>query len=421
MTNNSVFNATVCIMGIAILLIHIFNLIIKRNKRLDEKRLLIFLLFTAFHFAVYLTFTFVKQNYTSNSFVISFYTMFYIFNNMEVLLLFMYMLAYANFKNRTQLVLTIVNISLFSLYVTLDFINIFTGLFFTAQNGEYLRSKAMIMSQGYQFVSFAFVFVAVLLNKELVRREKIAFSLYCFLPLVAIVLQNIFKGYALAYASIIVSTEILFFFLNVQKNIQLAEEKEKSKEAQIKVMMSQIQPHFIYNALSSISTLITIDKVKAQKALDDFTEYLRRNLSSLTETRLIPFKNELKHIETFVALEKIRFNERLNVIYDIQETDFNVPPLCIQPIVENAIKHGILKKIEGGTLVLKTFKENDRYIVEITDDGVGFDMNKIDFEGNTHIGINNIKSRLATMCDGTMEIDSEVGKGTKARITFGRK
>ncbi len=418
MSPNVVFNVTVCIMGVAILLIHIINLLTKKNKREDENRLLLFLVFTAIHFATYLTFSLIKNSYTTDPFIIGFYTTFYIFNNIEVLLFFLYAIAYVEIKQPLRKIIVIVNISLFSIITILDVINIFTGMFFTSVDGVYLRSNTMIISQGYQFVLFAVVFFVMLFNKNLAIREKVSFASYCLLPLVAIVLQNVFKGYAIAYASIIVATEILFFSLNVRKNILLAEEKEKNKDAQIKIMMSQIQPHFIYNSLSSISTLITIDPEKAQNALDEFTEYLRRNLSSLTETRLIPFDDELRHIETFIALEKIRFNERIKVVYNIEATNFFVPPLSIQPIVENAIKHGILKKVEGGTLVFKTYEKEDAFVVEIIDDGVGFDMSNVDFKNNVHFGINNIKHRINNMCNGDIVINSEVDKGTRVVVTF---
>ncbi len=418
MSGNAIFNATVCIIGIAIILIHVVNTIFKKNKRVDEMRLLIFLLFTIIHFATYLTFTLVKVNYTSDTYIISFYTVFYIFNNIEVLLLFLYVLSYLNYIGSLRKTVFIVNAFLFLTFFILDIVNIFTGIFFTSVNGEYQRSKLMILSQGYQFIIFAVIFLATLLSKKLVLREKIAFGLYCLLPLVAIILQNFFKGYAIAYLSIVISIEILFFFINVRKNIIIAEEQQKNKEAQIKIMMSQIQPHFIYNSLSSISTLITIDPNKAQEALDSFTEYLRHNLSSLTETRLIPFEDELKHIETYVSLEKVRFNERINIIYDIQVRDFYVPPLSLQPIVENAIKHGVLKKIEGGTLKINTKESKEAYIVEIIDDGVGFDITNIDFTKNEHIGLNNIKQRLKTMCNASIDIFSEVNKGTKVTVTF---
>ena len=420
MPNNVVFNRSICTIGILILLVHVVNIILKKDKRKDEKALLVFISFTAFHFFAYLLFTLIKVNYTSDSYVISFYTLFYIFNNIEVLLLFIYMLYYVFLVKNVKNIISIINILLFFIFVVLDIVNIFTGIFFTSQGGEYIRSDAMIVSQGYQFIMLAIVFIVTLLNNKLNIREKIAFATYCLLPLVAIILQNIFKGYAIAYASIIIAVEILFFFVNIQKNIRLEEEEVKNKEAQVRLMLSQIKPHFIYNSLSSISTLITIDPEKAQNVLDDFTEYLRMNLSSFNETKMIPFENELKHIKTYLSLEKIRFNDRLNVIYDIKTTDFDVPLLTIQPIVENAVKHGILKKIEGGTVTIKTYENDLSYFIEIIDDGVGFNINDVNFSENKHFGINNIKYRINSTMNGHIKISSEIGKGTKAIVTFNK-
>ncbi|MDY6366950.1 MAG: histidine kinase [Clostridia bacterium] len=418
MSNNVIFNITVCVVGILIFTIHAVNIIVKKEKRKDERNLFDFLVFTIIHFFTYLVFSVVKLYYTSNAYVKTFYTIFYIMNNIEVLLLFRYMLDYVDFKTKTINILSAINISLFAIFTVLDIVNVFTGIFFDAVGGEYQRSKTMIISQGYQLIIFMLVLLVTAFNKDLIKREKIAFAMYCILPFVAIIIQNIFKGYAIAYASIIFAVEILFLFLNVQRNIALSREEEKNKEAQIKLMLSQIQPHFIYNSLSAISTLITIDPDKAQSALDDFTEYLRHNLSSLTETRLIHFKEELKHIKTYVSLEKMRFKDRINVIYDIQAEDFSVPPLCIQPIVENAIKHGILKKIEGGNLTIKTYETNNEYVVEITDDGVGFNMNDVNFEENKHFGLNNIKYRIESMCKGSISVDSKVNEGTKVVVRF---
>lgn len=415
---NEVFNSVVCIIGIAILLIHVVNVFIKKNRRNDENKLFNFLLFTVLHFIVYLTFTLVKTKYSSDAYIKTFYTIFYIFNNIEMFLFFSYFLGYIELEKKIKKILFISNLIVFLVFIVLDIVNMFTGIFFIADKGAYVRSKFMIFSQGYQFIFLAVVFFVTLFSKKLVLREKIAFSSYCLLPLVAIILQNAFKGYAIAYLSIIVAIEILFFFVNVSKNIQLIEVREKNKEAQIKVMMSQIQPHFVYNSLSSISTLIPIDPIKAQSALDDFTEYLRHNLESLTETNLIPFEEELRHIETYVSLEKVRFGDRINFVYEIDATDFGVPPLSIQPIVENAIKHGILKKIEGGTITIKAYRKDNTHVVEVIDDGVGFDESQIEFDNNKHLGINNIKYRLKTMSNADLVINSEVDKGTHAIITF---
>ncbi len=417
MENNYIFNATVCIIGILIFIVHIMSIILKKNKRKDEICLLDFFIFTILHFSIYLAFTFIRMSYSSNGFIIAFYTSFYIMNNIELLLLFRYMKNYTELPNKLGKTLNIINLSSFTIFCILDIINIFTGIFFTAENGVYLRSNTMIISQGYQYIMFTAIFVTAVSSKKLSPREKIAFALYCVLPFIAIILQNAFKGYAIAYASIIVAIEVLFVFIGVEKNFQISMQKEKIKDAQISIMLSQIQPHFIYNSLSAISTLITIDPEKAQEALDNFTEYLRRNLSSLTDVKLIPFEDELKHIETYISLEKLRFDDRINVIYDLKTTDFNVPVLSIQPIVENAIKHGILKKVEGGTLKISTYEAEDSYVIVIEDNGVGFNNDDVKKEEN-HYGIDNIEYRIKNMCNGSLDIKSVINNGTIVTITL---
>lgn len=418
MSSNSVFNATVCLIGIIILSVHIASVLFKRNRRKDENFLLAFFVFTLVHFATYLTFTLIKVNYTSDPYIIGFYTVFFIMNNGEVLLLFLYFLAYLDLKLKARKTMYFLNISLFGLFVMLDFVNILTHMFFNAVDGEYVRAKTMFIAQGYEVIILVLVAVMALASKKFNIRERVAFCLYCFIPLVTVILQIIFKGYAIAYVGIILSVEILFFFINVEKNRELSIKDEKNKEAQIKLMMSQIQPHFVYNVLSSISTLIPLDPEKAQTALDDFTEYLRGNLSALTETRLIPFEYELKHIKTYVSLEKLRFENRVKVIYNIRKSDFEVPCLSIQPIVENAIKHGILKRIEGGIVVISAYDDAEYNIIEIKDDGVGFDVARLDLSDNAHVGISNIKYRIENMGHGEINIYSENDRGTTVVVKF---
>ena len=418
MDQKSVFNATVCFLGVLILLIHIVNLFLKKGKRKDENSLLNFFVFTMFHFATYFVFVLVREKYTSDAYIMTFYTIFYTMNNLEVLLFYRYLSTYTNIPNKMRKVVNYINLILFSIFVISDIINIFARMYFTAINGVYTREKLMIVSQGYQFVMLFVSFIVVIVNKSLNTREKIAFSLYCFLPLVSIVVQNNMPGYAIAYATLLLSVEILFLFLNVEKNIKMRQEEEKLKDANVKIMVSQIQPHFVYNTLSSISTLIPLDPEKAQKALDEFTDYLRMNFSTLTETKLVSFEDELRHIKTYVDLEKMRFNNRVNAIYDIKVTNFNVPPLSIQPLVENAVKHGILKKIEGGTVIVKTYEDEKAYIVEIIDDGVGFDMNDVDFKSNKHIGLNNVKHRTSMMTSSDISFESAPNKGTKVVVKF---
>ena len=421
MNEKAVFNATVCIVGLAIFLIHSIGLLLKKGKRKDERALLAFFLFTAIHFAVYLTFTLIKAAYTSDGFVMGFYTAFFVMNNLELTLLLSYAFSYVSGKGKAKRNMAIINLALLGVFVALDISNLFGRFFFYARNGEYTRANTMFLSQGYQLVSFIMVFSLTISDKRLDAGEKAAFSIYCFLPLGAIIAQNLLPGYAIAYLSIVVASEILFSFTSIRRSAQLEAEARKNKEAEIRLMSSQIQPHFIYNALSSVSTLIAIDPEKAQRTLDEFTEYLRRNLSLLSDTHCVLFSEELRHVETYLSLEKVRFDERLNVVYDIGPKDFLVPPLSVQPIVENAVKHGIIKKIEGGMVAIRTCEKEDAFVIEVIDDGVGFDTGALKTKGEGHVGIQNVSYRLATMCGGELEIDSHIGEGTKVTMTFPKR
>ena len=150
--------------------------------------------------------------------------------------------------------------------------------------------------------------------------------------------------------------------------------------------------------------------------VSSFAEYLRNNLSSLEETGLIAFETELEHIKTYLDIEKVRFEDTLEIEYCIQCVDFSLPVLTVQPIVENAVKHGTSKKRGGGKVTISTYEANDSYVITVLDTGSGFDPEKPKNDGKRHIGIENVKQRLCNMCRGTLTIESEVGVGTIATI-----
>lgn len=238
-------------------------------------------------------------------------------------------------------------------------------------------------------------------------------------------------------------------FIGVIRIVGYMEQEKKLKEqeaelaaSRISIMLSQIQPHFLYNSLNSIYHLCAKDPEKARKAISDFSDYLRANLDSLTRTALVSFDQELKHVKTYLSLEKMRFDEELEIIYEIDTKMFLIPALTVQPLVENAVKHGVGKKPGGGTVKIATKESKDYYEVIISDDGIGYDtdintcfdtnvgkidMNATDGKGGknskenkdnktSHIGIENVRNRLKQMCDATLEIVSEKGKGTEAHI-----
>ena len=190
----------------------------------------------------------------------------------------------------------------------------------------------------------------------------------------------------------------------------------KLQESRISIMLSQIQPHFLYNTLNSIYQLCETNPMLARSMVNSFAEYLRNNLSSLDEPGLIPFETELSHIKTYLDIEKVRFDDTLEIEYDIACVDFALPVLTVQPIVENAVKHGTSKKRGGGSVRISTREEERFYVITVRDTGCGFDPTKEKNDGKRHVGIENVRQRLFNMCNASLSIESEIGKGTVATV-----
>ena len=168
MDTNVVYNATVTIIGVAILLIHAINIVLKKDRRKDENALLAFISFTIIHFATYFAFVIYKsQNETSDTYIMSFYTVFYVMNNIEMLLFYLYMTSYTKFNAKVKKATDIINLVLFSLFVISDILNLFFHFYFSAENGNYERTSYMIISQGYQFVMLVICLLIAILAKKL--------------------------------------------------------------------------------------------------------------------------------------------------------------------------------------------------------------------------------------------------------------
>ena len=216
------------------------------------------------------------------------------------------------------------------------------------------------------------------------------------------------------FITIIHARSAVVMYTNARQAKALERELEKANMA---VMISQIQPHFLYNALNTIKSLIRRDPKTAEKAVIDFSYYLRGNMDSLTHLEPIPFRTELQHIQYYCNIELLRFADKLKIEYDIAEDNFTVPTLSIQPLIENAIKHGVTKRPEGGTVKLSTRKDAENYIVQVSDDGVGFDPTAaLAEDGRSHVGLSNIRYRFASMMHAEVTVDSTPSVGTTVTV-----
>ena len=209
--------------------------------------------------------------------------------------------------------------------------------------------------------------------------------------------------------------EILFFRSDITGEIK--QEREMS-ELRKKIMLSQIQPHFLYNTLAVLQDMCHGKAPEAEQTTIEFAEFLRGNLDSLSQSEPIPFEQELRHTKNYLTLETKRFGDLLKVDYDIRATAFSLPALTLQPIVENAVRYGVMQREDGGTVRITAEEKDNTFVVTVVDDGVGYDVMVPKADGRTHIGITNVRSRLETMSHGTLKISSVPGKGTTAVITI---
>ena len=185
-------------------------------------------------------------------------------------------------------------------------------------------------------------------------------------------------------------------------------------ESRISTMMSQIRPHFIYNTLGSIEQLCIIDPPKAGELVHNFAKYLRGNFGELDNPKPILMSQEMEHVRHYISIENVRFPD-MTFSFEMNSDDFHIPALTIQPIVENAIKHGLMKLSKGGTIRVVSYETESHYCVSVEDDGVGFDTDVL-LDERKHVGIRNIRGRLKAMVNGTLEIESRVGIGTTVLI-----
>lgn len=304
-----------------------------------------------------------------------------------------------------------------TLMIVSQFKNIF--YFFDVRN-YYHRNEQWFWITQVAGIAGILIGLSIILQfqKSFSRMARIGFLSYPLLPVAALIIQISFYGISLLSMAITISMLLMYVVSIIEQNHNSIRQEHELADMKIAVMLSQIRPHFIFNTLTTIRYLIRKKPDEAVEAIDEFSKYLRANLESLSSDVLIPFTKELEHVKNYVAIEKRRFGERINVLYDIDEEGFVIPGLTLQPLVENAIKHGITQKKEGGTVIIRTGRREGGYTVLVIDDGVGFEIGA-DYAADSsrqHIGINNVKSRLKNACGGTLKIESTPGCGTSAEI-----
>ena len=294
----------------------------------------------------------------------------------------------------------------------------FNGMYYYIDaDSLYHRGALFWVSQMFAFL--ALVLSALLIftyRKKLSRKEFAAFFSYIAFPSLALILQIFIYGlYLMLLFSTLSAVIMLLIIISDQADKYMAREADLA-DMRCDIMLSQIQPHFLYNSLTAICRLCDIDPKLAKSSLQDFTKYLRGNLDSLKQKRCVTFSEELRHTKAYLSLEKMRYGDALGIVYDINTPEFFIPPLTVEPLVENAVSHGLSGLPDGGQVTISSEESGDCFIIRVTDNGVGYDTSKPPGGERSHIGIASVRSRLGMMCGGTLEISSMPGQGTTAVI-----
>ena len=229
--------------------------------------------------------------------------------------------------------------------------------------------------------------------------------------------------YSAIYAAAVIAIGIeLKVFNSVRIQIKLEEQERLLLHARMEALQNQINPHFLFNTLNSISSLVRFDPDMARDVISRLATILRRLLNS--GEAFAPLREEFEFIDNYLAIEVVRFGrDKLRVVKELDPAslDVVVPAMLLQPLVENSIKHGLGPKVEGGSIHLRSRVNDSRLIIEVEDDGVGMAAAQLEESSSWSgmgIGMANISERLRVLYGDTarMSIDSHEGKGTLIRI-----
>lgn len=275
------------------------------------------------------------------------------------------------------------------------------------------------------FPTLVMLFYEVVISREAIRMmqrsERQRGTVLLFI-VVASVLTVVLEwlDFVTGYTDEICALSLLVYFWYIaaddQQRVrdQLYQTRLEAERNKNEMLMAQIQPHFINNSLMALRARCR-NTPEIYDSITKFSRYLRSHFDALSEASMITFEREMENVEAYLDLERDNYGERLEVEYDIECDQFLVPALSVQPLVENAVRHGIGTYEKGGTVCIAAHRLNGKYCIEITDDGSGESDITQQQKKRKGIGIENVRTRLQTMGSGVLEIISSE-HGTTARI-----
>ena len=258
-------------------------------------------------------------------------------------------------------------------------------------------------------------------RKQLSRKVYLGL-LFSLVPMTAALIAQMFVDvFQLLDVSYVISGLTMYSLVlsdqierDLRRQREIARQQTEIANQRASIMVLQMRPHFIYNTMSSIYSLCNFDPQKARKVILDFTAYLRKNFTAVASAEPIPFASELEHTRAYLAVEQAVYEDSLFVEYDTPHTFFRVPPLTLQPIVENAVKHGRDPYAGPFRIFIRTRKTDSGSEITVADNGRGFSPPD---DSEPHTALNNIRQRLEMMCGGSLTIGPNEGGGTVVTVT----
>ena len=277
------------------------------------------------------------------------------------------------------------------------------------------RANPLLMN--IAFLSQYLVVLVMLLISSKSIRESAGFLFGNAFPVFAVFSSMVDSRIDVMGFAIILQLTVVFFCYQLDTDREILQSKAELSEKRVSLLMEQIHPHFIYNSLQQITLLCDEDMEAVKPAILNFSGYLRKKFQALTGESMIPFSEELEHVEMYIDLANILPSRHFEVEKDFEVTDFFLPPLTLQPLVENAIQYGIGMSEEGEKIRIGS-RINKGYIeLYVSDDGHGKKTRLPTQKSYKSVGTDNVRTRLQLLCEGELSINqSEEGTVATIRI-----
>ena len=303
------------------------------------------------------------------------------------------------------------------IYFILLVIGQFTEIFYYF-NEENIFSRGelhAILFLPLDLINFLNLYCVIKFRKKLPKKYLIAFIIFLIPLATTFLLYSFFYLEVTLFFGVVISTLSMFGIILYDQIEKYFEQQREISKQRANIMILQMRPHFIYNAMMSIYYLCAKDTKKAQQVTLDFTTYLRKNFTAIASEEKISFEDELEHTRAYLAIEQVQFEDNLLVEYEIEHKNFKIPPLTLQPIVENAVKHGMDPEKFPLKILIRTQKNNLGSQIIVENDGSDFSPEE-DYKPNT--ALSNIRQRLEMMCGGKIKIIPRKGGGTVVTVTI---